>query len=437
MITVTEMITLKGKYTTADIMTDMVEDNCISTIQKLTNHPVFTNPIRVMPDVHEGKGSVIGFTMKMTDKVIPSTIGVDLGCGVTTKCIGNVGIDFERLDVAIRKNVPLGFATNSKPKVNIERGFDWGVINSTASKFRDAYTDLNGLDIQPVTYTYTWFLDLCKKIKANPVEVGCALGSLGGGNHFLEVAEGKTGYWVVVHSGSRNFGLRIATYYQNLAEDRFNQSNTSVYADSLAALKEKYTGVELGAKINALKDECSLGVPKDLAYLTGQDAHDYLHAMIFAQYYAKTNRDTMINTIISVIPGAHVTTTIESVHNFIDFNDLTIRKGAIRSYEGEPLIIPFNMRDGSIIGTGKSNPDWNYSAPHGAGRVMSRSQAKKLLSLNVFRNTMTGIYSTSIGEGTLDESPDAYKDYRVIQEAVEPTVHIDELINPVYNLKAG
>jgi tRNA-splicing ligase RtcB len=431
------MIRTTGKYTTADIMIDIVDDGCISQIQKFTNHPAFTNPVKVMPDCHEGKGAVIGFTMKMTDKVIPASIGVDIGCGVLATNIGNVGIDFERLDRKIRDTVPLGFSTNSKPKINIEREFDWDHLNKTASRFRGVYTQSIGTPIPVFEYSYQWFTDLCTKIKSNPADVGRALGTLGGGNHFIEVAEGSDGYWVIVHSGSRNFGLKVATYYQNCAEDLCRVSDMGEYNKRLLSLKETYAGVELGAKINSLKDEYAVGIQKDLAYLTGQSAYDYLHAMIFAQYYAHINRTLITGAIIAGIPGAQVGNTIESVHNFIDFDDMIIRKGAIRSYENELVIIPFNMRDGSIIGTGKSNPDWNYSAPHGAGRVMSRSQAKKLLSVSDFRETMKDIYSTSVGENTLDESPEAYKDYHIIQEAVEPTVTVTDLIKPVYNLKSG
>lgn len=431
------MIRITGKFTTADIMIDNVESSCISQIQKFTNHSAFTNPVKVMPDCHEGKGAVIGFTMKMTEKVIPASIGVDIGCGVLAKNIGHVGIDFERLDEKIRRQVPMGFSTNTKPRLNIEREFDWAALNRTADRFRTAYADLTGITIPAMTYTYKWFEDLCTKTKSNPADVGRALGTLGGGNHFIEVAEGSKGYWVLVHSGSRNFGLRVATYYQNRADEQCRASDSNRYNERLTALKEQFSGTELGMKVDVLKEEFSIGVPKDLAFLTGKDAYEYLHAMIFAQYYAQVNRNLIADTIIDSIPGSRAGMTIESVHNFIDFDDLIIRKGAIRSYENELVIIPFNMRDGSIIGTGKSNADWNNSAPHGAGRVMSRSQAKKVLSLTEFTSAMKNIYSTSVCVDTLDESPDAYKDYRVIQKAVEPTVKITEMIKPVYNLKAG
>lgn len=431
------MITIKGRYTSADVMIDNVEAECIAQIQTFCNHPAFTNPIKIMSDCHAGKGSVIGTTMKMTRMVIPATIGVDIGCGMLAIAFPKVPIDFAQLDKDIRARVPLGFNTNSKARMSIEDDTNWSGLNDYARKFRINYLELTGEHIQPVVYSYEWFVSLCSKIKAKAGDVERALGSLGGGNHFIEIAESGDHYWLIIHSGSRNFGLKVANYYQNLAEKRVKECQDAYYAGRLDGLKERYSGQELGDKIDELHVECAMGIPRDLAYLTGQDAHDYLHAMIFAQNYAQWNRSIMGDRILAVIPGAKPDEQITSVHNAIDFHDLTIRKGAIRSYEDEAMIIPFNMRDGSLIGTGKSNKDWNCSAPHGAGRVMSRTQAKKVLDLNDFKATMGGIYTTSVSRDTLDEAPDAYKPWTVIRDSIDPTMEVRALLKPVYNLKSG
>lgn len=433
------MITIKGKYTTADVMIDNVEDECISQIMKFTNHPAFTNPVKIMPDTHAGKGSVIGFTMKLTDKVIASTIGVDIGCGVYATGFDKTPLDLPEVDALIRKHIPLGFSTNQNQKVDIETGFSWSGINQYASQFRDSYQKMTGIVIEPVDYSPEWYHDLLKLVGAKSGDVERSIGSLGGGNHFLEIAEGKENtYWLIVHTGSRNFGLRIANHFQKLAEEKCCQYDRDGYNVKLLQLKDQFKGRELGDKIRQLKVDSSLGVPKDLAYLIGQDAHDYFHAMIFAQAYANVNRRTISKTIFEkCLPAVIPETVVESVHNCIDFSDMIIRKGAIRSYRGEMMIVPFNMRDGSLIAYGKSNPDWNCSAPHGAGRVMSRTMAKKTLRLDEFRETMSGVYSTSVGKDTLDEAPDAYKPWTMIRDAVEPTMDIVDIIKPIYNLKAG
>ncbi|MDD4050885.1 MAG: RtcB family protein [candidate division Zixibacteria bacterium] len=432
------MFEISGKYTTARVMIDDVEEECIAQIRTFVNHPAFTNPVAIMPDTHAGKGSVIGFTMPLGDKVIPNTIGVDVGCGITAVNIGDIDIDYATLDRSVRKAVPVGFNVHGHAVVNLKHGFDWKLVNEIGYRFRDRFAATYDTTIEPVKYTYEWFEKLCTFVRAEPDAVRAAVGTLGGGNHFIEVAEGEQGEkWVVVHSGSRNFGLRVAEAYQRLALKTVGKHREREYQDRLDAIRTTCERNRIGAEIKKMRDELGLGIPKDLAYLEGQQAHDYYHAMIFAQQYAALNRDTMIARILATIPDAMVVDRIESVHNFIDFDDLIIRKGAIRSHQDDRLIVPFNMRDGSLIGVGKGNVDWNCSAPHGAGRIMSRSVAKRTLSVEEYRDQMQGIYTTSVGRETLDEAPGAYKDAQTIIDAIAPSVEIVDRIRPVYNLKAS
>lgn len=393
---------LKGKYTTAKIMIDSVDESCLSQINEFISHPAFTNPVAVMPDTHAGKGSVIGFTMPLSDKIIPNVIGVDIGCGMHSINIGNyLGLSFEQLDYKIRRNIPFGNEVNDKAVINLKNDFPWHRINVLAEKFAANYkTKFNAIIEPPPRYTIDWFMEKSEKIGGNVRRYINSIGTLGGGNHFIETGiSQKDDYWITVHSGSRNFGKRICEYWQNRAVKMTHNTNT-----------------------------------RGLEWLEKEVAAHYLFDMVFSQMYARVNRTYMINKICSILKLDPVES-IETVHNFIDFNDFIIRKGAIRSYEGEKMIIPFNMRDGLLICEGKSNPDWNFSAPHGAGRVMSRTQAKKNLDVEIFKKQMEGIYSTSVGSSTLDESPDSYKNALVIKKAIKDTAHIIYTIKPLHNMK--
>lgn len=432
------MIELPGKYTTAYVMADTIEDECVSQIYNFINHPAFTNRVAIMPDTHAGKGSVIGFTMPLDTKVIPNVIGVDIGCGVTAVNIGNIELDYAALDAMIRRVVPLGFTIHNQPVVDFKHNFDWVSANAVGHNFRTQYAALYDETIEPITYDYAWFTKLCKFIDAKTASVEASIGTLGGGNHFIEVAVGETGdKWLLVHSGSRNFGLKIATTYQKLAIKTVTERRERVYQERMQHIKTGCERSKIGEEIVKLRNEIGEAMSEDLMYLEGQMADDYYHAMIFAQQYAALNRNTIVKRILAGIPGATVKDTIESVHNFIDFTDMVIRKGAIRSGTGDNVIIPFNMRDGSLIGIGKGNKAWNCSAPHGAGRIMSRTMAKKELSMQEYRMQMSGIFSTSICANTLDEAPGAYKNADMIINAIAPTVEIVERIHPVYNLKAS
>jgi RNA-splicing ligase RtcB len=405
---------LEGKYGKAYLTIDDVEDECIRQIYSFLNHLAFTNHVTMMPDMHTGNAAAIGFTMLMTDKIIPNVIGVDIACGILSLGvdIGNGELsdglyndtpDWETIDYIIRDAVPLGFNVHSSPVATIEKNFPWQEANEEAITFfkkfdamfdTKASEDFEGFD-------YKNYLDSCKSKNINPAQVDSSIGTLGGGNHFIEMGKDIEGeYWLTIHSGSRNFGLKIANYWQKQAQ---------------------------ALPVNTINN-------RDLAYLTYPYNTQYLTDMIFVQHFAKLNRKTM-GQRISDAAGFRFMDNVESVHNYIDFHDMIIRKGAIRSYENERLIIPFNMRDGILMCWGKSNPEWNYSAPHGAGRIMGRKQAKRVLKLEDFKNQMNGIYSTCINEGTLDEAPDSYKSSEMIERAIGPTAMVINKIKPLYNLK--
>jgi tRNA-splicing ligase RtcB (3'-phosphate/5'-hydroxy nucleic acid ligase) len=388
-------------------MIDGVEDECIRQIYTFVNHPAFTNRVAIMPDTHSGKGSVIGFTMRKSDtKVIPNVIGVDIGCGIRSiRFEIDKPIDLKEVDKNIRKSVPLGF----------------NIHTSACAKVED---DM-------------YFKELCKKIGANPSDVNRSIGTLGGGNHFIEIGKDlNDNYWLTIHTGSRNFGLKIANYYQTIAIGNAKIGRNNDYSNAIKNIVKDTPPQDRGAAIQKYRDEIGVGTPQDLAWLEGDIASEYMTAMYFAQEYAVLNRTTIMNLICASC-GFHPIEQMESIHNYIDKKDRIIRKGAIRSYKHERMIIPFNMRDGALICEGKSNPEWNYSAPHGAGRVMSRSSAKKLLKIDEFKNQMNGIYSTSISNDTLDEAPDAYKSADLIEAAIEPTAKIVTRIKPIYNIKSG
>lgn len=443
------MFEIVGKYTTAKVMIDDVEESCASQIHGFVNHPAFTNPIAIMPDTHAGKGSVIGFTMPMTSKVIPNVTGVDVGCGMLALNIGKeLPLTPSKLDHKIRQRVPFGFEVHSQSsqmKFGM-KNFPWHEAKTLAHNFSLAYNEKFGTNHYFDGYNVNWFAQKCDETGADLGRCIKSIGTLGGGNHFIEVGKDENeNYWIVIHTGSRNFGKCICDYWQNMASKVVRQGKQEKFKERIAEIREQYTGMQIKKKIKEARKELGFdlfgNVSQDLQWLEGEHAMGYLYDMIFAQVYASVNRwyiAHIINGILNPLssafvnaPGGH----IETVHNFIDFHDFIIRKGAIRSYVGEKMIIPFNMRDGILVCEGKSNDDWNCSAPHGAGRLMSRAQAKKRLKLEDFEKQMNGIYSTSVVASTLDEAPDAYKDASVIESAIEPTATILTKIKPILNMK--
>jgi len=398
------MFPLIGKYTTAYIMIDEVEESCISQIIQMINHEAFTNKVIIMPDCHYGKGSVIGFTMPVSDKVIPNVVGVDKGCGMLSFNVGDIVVNHKELDIRIRQSIPLGQNINKKSK-----------------------SDLHNSGYE-----------LCKKLGINSDYVVHSIGTLGGGNHFIEIGKSVTNndVWVTIHSGSRNLGKKVCEYWQKIASIRkLPDKNIAI-----KEIKETYPKKEWDKKIKQLNNERRRLKPSPLDFLEGDNKDSYLKDMYFCQDYAKLNRKTIMESIISILKNdlkisVDIKDQIETIHNYIDPKDGIIRKGAIRSYIGERMLIPFNMRDGILICEGKSNSEWNYSAPHGAGRNHSRAKAKEDLDIEKFKNDMEGIFSTSVCMATIDESPDAYKDSKIIEKAIEPTATILDRIIPIHNIK--
>jgi len=438
-----KVFTVTGRYTEAKVMIDDVEEGAVGQIHRFVNHLVFTNPIAVMPDVHQGKGSVIGFTMEMTDKVIPNVVGSDIGCGMLSLNIGkNLNISFEELDRKIRDAVPFGTNIHDRSAINMKNDFPWHEVNVQAEKFAMAYMKKYGIRIEVPRYNIDWFLEKSKQTGVDLKRVINSIGTLGSGNHFLEVGLAENSdYWITIHSGSRNFGKKICDLWQHRAIKIFRDEKKDTLQERIKEIKEKYkyTPRKIKEKIKETRAELGLDCGIDMKgceWLEGNDAAGYLFDMIFSQMYAKINREYMARIIEKII-GTERCDEIETVHNFIDFHDFIIRKGAVRSYKKERLIIPFNMRDGILICTGKSSKQWNFSAPHGAGRIMSRSQANKKLDVEEFKGQMEGIYSTSVGRTTLDEAPGAYKDSKIIERAIEPTAVIIDRIKPAHNMKDG
>lgn len=413
------MITLPGKYTTAKIMIDDIEPSCMTQIIEMVNHPAFVNPVSIMPDTHAGKGSVIGFTMPYGEKLVPNVTGVDLNCGMLSANIGKINIDFSELDSFIRKYIPFGMSVHKRGVIHMKNDFLW----------KDGYS-------------FEGFEGTCKRIGIDLSYAINSIGTLGGGNHFIEFgrSESNGDIWVTIHSGSRNFGKMVCDYWQEIASgtnDGVRREKLQIGIEEIKRTSQN--GTEIGQRISALRK--SLNIQKQvtgLEYLEGSDVEGYLTDMYFTQHYARENRNSMLAIIIKYFvasnPKFTVNEIIETIHNFIDPYDKVIRKGAIRSYIGQKMIIPFNPHDGLLICEGKSNPEWNFSAPHGAGRIMSRAKAKSLITQEMADKAMEGVDAL---ERPVDESPLVYKDSTLIEKLIEPTVKILDRVKPIRNLKAG
>lgn len=392
------MIQLQGAYNKAHIHTNIIDETSISQIYTLINTKIYEgSKVHIMPDVHAGAGCVIGTTMTINEYITPNLVGVDLSCGVLTVEIPDYIVDdLDKLDKIIRNAIPMGFNVNDK----------WRATSN------DEVLSINDLKAKSLIKNKDYYLQ--------------SLGTLGGGNHYIEIGRGliSNKLYLSIHSGSRKFGFDIASYYQKLAE------NTNYNLDMVNFLKEQNRHQEIQQYLEDYK------VPKSLAYLSGKEKEDYLHDSSIANTYATCNRFEIARKILAQFHLTLFTLEFyETVHNYIS-EDNILRKGAISAHKDEIIFIPLNMRDGVIKAKGKGNPDWNYSAPHGAGRVMSRSQAKEELTLKDFQDTMVDVYSNSIKQGTIDEAPMAYKKMEDITKYLEETAEIIEIIKPVYNCKA-
>lgn len=401
------MLEIKGKVNTAICYATVIEDEAIEQIRRMCDYE-FTegSKIRIMPDVHSGKGCTIGTTMTVIDKAVPNIVGVDLGCGMYTVNLGKIEIDMEKLDEACHY-VPSG--------MNVWQG-------------RQERFDLEKL--------------CCYRELKDSKRLERSLGTLGGGNHFIEVDVASDGTkYLVIHTGSRNLGKQVAEIYQNLAidlnrgmEDYFKQRD-----EIIRTYKEQGRRSEIQAALKEIawkKANGPTSIPEDLCFLYGEYFKNYLADVEICQQFAKRNREL----IAEIILGRCNLTAVDAfhtIHNYIDTGEMILRKGAIAAHTGEKVLIPINMRDGSVLAVGKGNPEWNYSAPHGAGRVMSRSKAKQTLSMEDYKKAMEGIYTTSINEDTLDEAPMAYKSLNDIIDVIGETVEVIEVIRPIYNFKAS
>ncbi len=402
-----EAIEIKGKVNTALCYAKVVEDEAIEQVRRMCDYPMTEGSrIRIMPDVHAGKGCTIGTTMTITDKAVPNVVGVDIGCGMYTVNLGKVEMDFEKVDEAAHF---------------IPSGRD--VWEGRQEKF-----DLTVLR--------------CYRELKDAKRLARSLGTLGGGNHFIEIDEANDGTkYLIIHSGSRNLGKQVAELYQQLAI-RLNRG----YGDYLEQRDEIIrTYKEQGRKTeiqNALKQlhwqiyESPTSMPEDLCYLEGKYLDDYLHDVEICQAFARRSREKMAEIILDRT-GMTGSEAFHTIHNYIDTEEMILRKGAIAAHKGEKVLIPINMRDGSILAIGKGNPEWNFSAPHGAGRIMSRSNAFKELTMEEYKKTMEGVYTTSVNESTLDEAPMAYKRLDDIIDVIKESVDVIDVMKPIYNFKAS
>ena len=386
-----------------------VEQEAIDQVNLLLNQEAFKDcKVRIMPDTHAGKGCVIGFTADLGEKVIPNIVGVDIGCGMLTVDLGKQSVDFDALDAIIRKYVPFGRNVHEGRKVK-----------------------------------YGEILELhCYRELKDPKRFEKSIGTLGGGNHFIEIDVGNEGNnYLVIHTGSRNLGKQVADYYQNLAHDLMGGKESLLEEQARIIEEYKANGrrADIQDAIASLKKNYrskEVGIPKDLCYLEGKYRDMYLHDMRICQEFADINRRTIAKLILDKA-GLENMAEFQTIHNYIDLDTNIVRKGAISAQQGEQVLIPINMRDGCILGRGKGNLDWNCSAPHGAGRLMSRTKARESLSLDDYRNSMNGIFTTSVSSETIDEAPMAYKSMNEIVECIQDTVDIIAILKPVYNFKAS
>jgi RNA-splicing ligase RtcB len=395
------MIELQGKYNTAKVFTDNVEQEAMSQIINLLNQEfVSGSQIRIMPDTHAGAGCTIGTTMTITDKVVPNLVGVDIGCGMETIMLKDSRVELQQLDSVIHEHIPAGFDTRTK---------------------RHTFMDeINLTELRCVHH-----------VNLNRAEL--SMGTLGGGNHFIELdKDDDDRLWLVVHSGSRNLGKQVAEYYQNTAFKDLEKKRAD-RSMLIARLTQEGRQTEIEAELKKLKYG---KVVKTLAFAEGKLFEDYIHDMAITQRYAELNRKAIVREIVKQMKFK-TEDSFTTVHNYIETDTMILRKGAISAKRGERILIPINMRDGSLICIGKGNPDWNNSAPHGAGRLMSRSAAKSIITLSQFKASMEGIFSSTVNKSTIDESPFAYKPMEEIVVNITDTAEIVKTIKPVYNFKAA
>lgn len=399
------MIEIKGKYSEAKIFTDIVDSASVAQVQELCNQEFAAGSrIRLMPDIHAGKGCTIGTTMTITDKVAPNLVGVDIGCGMETIRVRESRIELQKLDKLIYEKIPSGFSIREK-----------------------AHRYLSQIDLS----------QLCCARHVDLIRAEKSIGTLGGGNHFIEVDRDDEGnLYIVVHSGSRHLGVEVAGYYQEAGYKVLNRTDDASVEALIAQLKAEGREREIQKELKKLKNIKQTSIPRELAYVSGELFEQYLHDMKIVQQFAALNRQAMMDEIVKGMK-LHVEEQFTTIHNYIDTEQMILRKGAVSARAGEQLLIPINMRDGSLICVGKGSEDWNYSAPHGAGRLMSRAEAKQSFTVSEFKKQMANVYTTSVNRSTLDECPMAYKGMQDILDNIGPTAEVVKIIRPIYNFKAG
>lgn len=399
------MIELQGRYNTAKIFTDVVDDASIAQVLQLLNQPFAAGSrIRLMPDIHAGAGCTVGTTMTIADKVVPNLVGVDIGCGMETVLLRERHIELQQLDKLIYEKIPSGFSIRQK-----------------------AHRFFGEIDLGELYCAHA----------VNHLRAEKSLGTLGGGNHFIEVDRDDEGrLYLVIHSGSRHLGLEVANYYQEEAYHRLNGSSQADQQALIARLKAEGRSGEIQKALKALKNTKRTDIPKALAYVEGELFSQYIHDMRLVQRFAQLSRQAMVDELVRGMK-LHPEEAFTTIHNYIDTEAMVLRKGAVSARAGERLLIPINMRDGSLLCTGLGNDDWNQSAPHGAGRLMSRSQAKQSFTVSEFRKQMADVFTTSVNKATLDECPMAYKRMEDILCNIGDTVQVQRVIHPIYNFKAG
>jgi len=478
------VIELDGEHTTARIMVgdeSLIEDNCIEQIQRLLDHPAFTEPVRVMPDAHVGAGSPVGFSMPLPDRVVPNVVGVDVGCGMAATKLPTLPLEGPERERRVREVVPMGRQVHDyDDAVHLIEEFPFERANETFDRFASAFEERFGRPVDPVQFEFSGYdgayvKSLCDRVLAAQRQgighVIASAGTLGGGNHFIEFARARESgeHWLIVHSGSRYLGKSIAEFWQRRAS-QYREADAirdAIPEEYVGYLKfdpgavsdgELYEWVTGGKGESHLRKEAirrdfdgeaveevfnTLGRPADavgdrddaLDWLDEREADGYYVDMLFAQQYARWNRELMTDAICEAL-GVEPVDGFQSVHNYIDFTDLTIRKGATPAREGQRLVIPLNMAEGSILARGKGNPEWNETAPHGAGRIMGRREAHETLSVEAFEEAMDGVYSESVVDAVLDEAPMAYKPAEALATAIGPTAEIVDRLDVVHNLKA-
>ncbi len=399
------MIEIRGKYNEAKIFTDVADSASIAQVQQLCDQEFAAGSrIRLMPDIHAGAGCTIGTTMTITDKVVPNLVGVDIGCGMETIRIREKRLELQKLDRLIREKIPSRFSIREKA----HRYFSQINLN-----------------------------ELCCARHADLLRAEKSIGTLGGGNHFIEADRDDEGnLYIVVHSGSRHLGVEVAGYYQEAGYRMLNRADDASAEALIARMKAEGRRKEIQKELKKLKNQKRTSIPKALAYVSGELFEQYIHDMKIVQHFAMLNRQAMMDEIVGGMK-LHVEEQFATIHNYIDTDAMILRKGAVSARTGERLLIPINMRDGSLLCVGRGNEDWNCSAPHGAGRLMSRVDARQSFTVSEFKKQMAGIYTTSVSRATLDECPMAYKGMQDILDNIGPTAEVVKIIRPIYNFKAG